>query len=140
MDNTGVGAEPSNFSLAPDLTAITTLSFNSAVSNNDVISLSYDKATGLLTVSDETTSQSGTVNIGTSGGTGTKDYTIAAGALIGTVVTINTNTFDYNTTFTDAGNISTSAVSGAGDLTLAASAVSTTFTDKIGRASCRERV
>ena len=125
----GAGSEPSDFALATDLTGITTLSFNAAVSNDDVISLSYDKSTGVLTITDETTAQSGTITIGTSGGTGTQDYTIASGALIGTIVTIDTNTFNYSTTFTDAGNISTSAVSGAGDLVLAANAASTTFTN-----------
>ncbi|MEE9210605.1 MAG: flagellar hook-basal body complex protein [Kiloniellales bacterium] len=132
-ETSGVGAEPSTFSLATDLAGIATLSFNSAVSNNDVISFSYDKSSGVFTVSDETTSQSGTITIGTSGGNGTQDYTIATGALAGTIVTIDTNTFDYNTSFSDAGNLTTSAISGTGDLTLAANAVSTAFTNTAPR-------
>ena len=122
----GIGAEPSNFALASDLTGITSVSLN-ASANDNIITFGYDKTTGVLTISDETAGTSGTVTIGTSGIAGTKDYTVASGALAGTIVTINTGTFDYGTTFTDAGNITTAAVS-AGDLVLAASAVSTTAT------------
>ncbi len=121
-----IGAEPSNFTLATDLTGINSVSFNGSA-NDNIITFAYDKTTGVLTVNDKTAGTSGTVNIGTSGITGIKDYTVATGPLVGTIVSINTGTFDYGTTFTDAGNITTSAVSG-GDLVLAASAVSTTAT------------
>ena len=116
-----IGAEPSNFTLATDLTGINSVSFNGSA-NDSIITFAYDKSTGVLTVNDKTAGTSGTVTIGTSGITGIKDYTVASGALAGTIVSVNTGTFDYGTTFTDAGNITTSAVSG-GDLVLAASAV-----------------
>ncbi|MHA1152076.1 MAG: flagellar hook-basal body complex protein [Alphaproteobacteria bacterium] len=98
-----IGGDPSSFSLATDLAGITAVSLN-ASANDNIVTLSYDKSTGVLTVSDDTASQSGTVTIGTSGGNGTLDYTIASGALAGTIVTIDTNTFDYNTTFDNTTN------------------------------------
>jgi flagellar hook-basal body protein len=98
-----IGAEPSNFALATDLTGITSVSLN-ASANDNILTFGYDKTTGVLTVTDETAGTSGTVNIGTSGIAGTKDYTIASGGLAGTIVTINTGTFDYGTTFNNTTN------------------------------------
>ena len=106
-----IGAEPSNFSLATDLTGVTSISLN-ASANDNVLTLAYDKSTGVLTVTDATASASGTVTIGTTGGTGTKDYTVASGALAGTIVTIDTNTFDYGTTFDNTTNANGETKSG----------------------------
>ena len=106
-----IGAEPSNFSLATDLTGVTSRSLN-ASANDNVLTLASDKSTGVLTVTDATASASGTVTIGTTGGTGTKDYTVASGALAGTIVTIDTNTFDYGTTFDNTTNANGETKSG----------------------------
>ena len=121
VDNNGVGAEPSNTSLATDLTGVTSLSLEGSAVDR-VIKLAYNKTTGVLTVDDG--SSSGTVTIGTTGGTGTKDYTITTGTLTGTIVTIDTNTFDYATSFS---NTATGVATTGGDLTLATAAVSATF-------------
>ena len=106
-----IGAEPSNFSLATDLTGITSISLN-ASANDNILTIDYDKSTGVLTITDATASQSGTVTIGTTGSTGTKDYTVASGALAGTIVTINTSTFDYATSFNNTTNANGATKSG----------------------------
>ena len=121
-----IGTEPSNFTLASDLTGISSLSFAGTSANDNIVTLAYDKTTGVLTVSDDTAAQSGTVTIGTSGGSGTKDYTIASGALAGTIVTIDTNTFDYATTFNNTTNANGATKTGgttAATLTSAATTI-----------------
>ena len=121
VDNNGVGAEPGNYALATDLTGVTSLSLAGSAADR-VIKLAYNNSTGVLTVDDGVSS--GTVTIGTSGGTGMKDYTIATGALTGTIVTIDTNTFDYTTAISTT---ATGVATTGGDLVLATAAVSATF-------------
>ncbi|MCH8000736.1 MAG: flagellar hook-basal body complex protein [Proteobacteria bacterium] len=119
-----IGAEPSNFSLATDLTGITSISLN-ASANDNILTIDYDKSTGVLTITDATASQSGTVTIGTTGGTGTKDYTVASGALAGTIVTIDTSTFDYATSFNNTTNANGATKTGGSSSVTLTSAATT---------------
>ncbi|NIR76357.1 MAG: flagellar hook-basal body complex protein [Gemmatimonadetes bacterium] len=117
------GIEPSNIALATDLAGIDTISLE-GVAADSVVTVEYDSSTGVLTVNDVTGGNSGTVDIGTAGGNGVQDFTISSGSLAGTVVTVDTNTFDFDTTFSDT---TTAVASTNGDLALAATAASTSF-------------
>ncbi|MFQ6016752.1 MAG: flagellar hook-basal body complex protein, partial [Kiloniellaceae bacterium] len=108
-ETNGVGAEPGNFTLATNLTGIDTISL-AGVAADQVVTVEFDSATGVLTLKNG--ASTGTVNIGTSAGTATKDFTITSGPLNGTVVTINTATFNYGTSFTDTGNVTTGTKTG----------------------------
>ena len=103
------GTDVSDFTLATDLNGIQTISFNTGVSANDVITAEFDSTTGIMTLRDLTSGSSGTIDIGTTGGNGVKDYTLTGGSLAGTVVTINTNVFDYTKSFNNTTNASTGA-------------------------------
>lgn len=126
VDGNNVGAEPSSFLVATDLTGITTVSLEGSAVDS-VITLEYDKSTGVMTVNDVTGGTTGTVNIGTAGGTGTQDYTITAGVLAGTIITIDTNTFDYSNSISSTATTIPTVV--GGDLTITATAAAASVFD-----------
>ena len=110
-DTTEVGSEPGNYTLATDLTGITTVSFEGSTADS-VVTLTYDSSTGILTVNDG--AASGTVDIGTASGTDTVDYTVSSGTLTGTIITIDTSAFDYNTTVTTTATTMATVVNNGG--------------------------
>jgi len=107
------GSDLTDFVLATDLQGIETISFNGVASVNDIMTVDFDSVSGTLTVRDQTTGDVGSVIIGTSGGIGVKDFNLTGGTLAGTTVTINTNVFDFTTSFNDTTNTSTGVRSGA---------------------------
>ncbi|MFQ5773254.1 MAG: flagellar hook-basal body complex protein [Kiloniellaceae bacterium] len=107
------GTDTADFTQATNLNGIQTMSFNSVVSNNDIITVDFDSVSGTLTVRDQTTGDTGSVIIGTTGGNGVKDFTLTGGTLAGTVVTIDTNVFNFTTSFNNTINASTGVRSGA---------------------------
>ncbi len=110
-DTTEVGSEPGSYTLATDLTGITTVSFEGSAADS-VVTLTYDSSTGILTVNDG--AASGTVDIGTASGTDTVDYTVSSGTLTGTIITIDTSAFDYNTTVTTTATTMATVVNNGG--------------------------
>ncbi len=99
------------FARATDLLGIQTISVEGATAD-DIITLAFDSSTGVLTVDDVTSGVSGTINIGTSGNNGVQNFSIATGVLKGTIVTIDTDTFDFNISFDNASNVNVSTKSG----------------------------
>ncbi len=94
------GVQLSDFARATDLTGITTISLNNPpASADDIVEVTFNSTTGVLTVNDTTAGQTGTVTIGTTSGTGVQDFTLAGG-LAGGTVSINRATFDFSTTIT----------------------------------------
>lgn len=107
------GTDISDFTLASDLNGIQTVSFNAGVAADDIVTFDFDSVSGTLTVRDLTTGDIGTTIIGTLGGNGVQDFTLTGGTLAGGVVTINTNVFDFSTSFSNTSNTSTAARSAA---------------------------
>lgn len=103
------GGDISDFTLATNLSGIQTVSFNGGVSADDIITFDYDSVAGFLTVRDITTGDLGTAMIGTLSGNGVQDFTLTGGTLAGTVVTLNTNVFDFSTSFSNSTNTSTAS-------------------------------
>ncbi len=99
------------FSLATDLLGVQTISMEGATAD-DFITLAFDASTGVLTVTDVTSSNAGTINIGTTGNNGVQNFSIATGVLAGTIVTIDTDTFDFTATFDTASNANVATKSG----------------------------
>jgi flagellar hook protein FlgE len=101
------GIDLADYSSANDLTGIQTISFDGTLAATDeIVTVAFDSVSGTLTVTDAS-GDSGTAIIGTTGGSGTKDFTLTGGTLSGTIVTINTNTFDFTTSFNNAANTNT---------------------------------
>jgi flagellar hook protein FlgE len=108
-ETNGVGANVSDFTLSTDIAGIETMSL-AGVAANQVVTAEYNSTTGVLTIKNG--ANTGTVNIGTSSGTTVQDYTITSGPLNGSIITINTATFNYASSFTDALNVTTGSKTG----------------------------
>jgi flagellar hook protein FlgE len=109
------GVQLGDFARATDLAGINTISLNTPpAATDDIVEVTFNSTTGVLTVNDTTAGQTGTVTIGTTGGNGVQDFTLAGG-LAGGIVSIDTDTFDFSTTITSTATTMAAVVNnGAG--------------------------